>query len=55
MKDRSVGDSIFVGTTRGRAVIVLIVIRHDREVEVSEEGRVLVNICEVSGGNVREW
>ena len=47
MKDRGIGNGIFVGTTRGRAVVVFIVVRHDGEVEVSEEGRVLIKVCEV--------
>ena len=50
MKDGGVGDGIFVGTTRSRAVVVHVVVGHDGEVEVSEEGRVLVNVCEASGG-----
>ena len=46
MEDGSVGNGIFVSGARGRAVAVLIVVRHDREVEVREEGRVLIKVCE---------
>ena len=46
VEDGGVGNGIFVGGARGGAVVVLVVIRHDREVEVREEGRVLIKVCE---------
>ena len=46
VEDSGVGNGIFVGGTRGGAVIVLVVIRHDSEVKVREEGRVLIKVCE---------
>ena len=46
VEDGGVGNSVFICSTRGRAVVVHIIIRHDREVEVFEEGRVLIKVCE---------
>ena len=46
VEDGGVGNGIFICGARGRAVVVLVVIRHDREVEVREEGRVLIKVCE---------
>ena len=46
VKDGGVGNGIFVGGARSGAVVVLVVIRHDGEVEVREEGRVLIKVCE---------
>ena len=54
VKDGGVGDGIFIGASGGRAIIVFVSSRHDREVEVREEGRVLIKVCEASGGDVRE-
>ena len=46
VEDGGIGNGIVVGGARGGAVIVLVVVRHDREVEVREEGRVLIKVCE---------
>ena len=46
VEDGGVGNGIFICGTRGRVVVVLVVIRHDREVKVGEEGRVLIKVCE---------
>ena len=55
MKDRGIGEGILVCASRSGAIVVFISCRHDREVEVREEGRVLVKVCEASGGKAREW
>ena len=54
MEDGGVGNGVVVGTTRSGAVIVLVEGRHGKEVEVGEEGRVLVEVCEAFGGYARE-
>ena len=55
LKDGGVGDGIFIGTTRGRAVNIFVSGRHDREVKVREKGRVLIEVCEANGGDARGW
>ena len=54
VEDGGVGDSIFVGGARGRAVEVFVSSRHDMEVEVREKGGVLIEVCKASGRNARE-
>ena len=46
MEDGGVCNGIFVGSARGGAVVVLVVVRHDREVEVRENRGVLIEVCE---------
>ena len=52
--DSGVSEGTFVGTARGRAVIVFVSSRHDREVKVREEGRVLIKMCKARGRDARE-
>ena len=54
VEDGGVGKGTFVGAARGRVVIVFVSSRHDREVKVREEGRVLIKMCEARGRNARE-
>ena len=54
MKDGGVGKGIFVCAARSGAILIFISGRHDREDGVREEGRVLIKVCEASGGNARE-
>ena len=55
MKDGCVGEGTLVCSSRSGAIVVFVSGRHDGEVEVREEGRVLVEVCEASGGKAREW
>ena len=54
VEDGGVSEGIFIGSARGRAVIVFVSSRHDREVKVREEGRVLIKMCEASGRDARK-
>ena len=54
VKDRGVGKGAFIGSARSRAFVVFVSGRHDKEVEVREEGGILNEVCKVSGRNARE-
>ena len=47
VKDGGIGNSIFVGSARGR-MVEAVMYRHDREFEVREEGGGLVKVCKAS-------
>ena len=54
VEDGGVGYGIFIGATRSGAVVVFVEGRHGKEVEVREERRVLVEVCETFRGYARK-
>ena len=54
MENGGMSNGVLIGTTRSRAVIVFLKGRHSEKIEVGEEGRVLIEVCEAFEGYARE-